>query len=545
MIKLISWRWLTTMAVLIAVTITAPVRQAAADDDSRLKGPIRHVLLLSIDGMHALDLENCIKGVNGLAPYCPNLGALAANGSRYTQASSAKPSDSFPGLLAMLTGGSPRSSGVFYDNSFDRTLAPPQDPTNGINNGQTGVNCNVGKAGPGTEVLFDESIDIDLTRLDGGGGINTGNLPRDPSNNCQPVLPHQYLRVNTIFEVVKKAGGYTAWSDKNWGYDIVQGRSGKGVDDLFIAEIKSDIVPLPGIPGCTNVPDTTVSSDWTTSFDDIKCYDAFKVQAVINEIDGKTHDGSHRAPVPTIFGMNFQAVSVGQKLVEKTTNTTGGYKDALGTPSDALLGEIKFVDQSIGAMVRELDEQGLLRSTVVIVSAKHGQSPINPNSNHNIGDTITPALGNIEVLQATEDDVALLWLKDQGQASAAAAAISAAASSTALGEIFVGNAITQLFNNPLKDPRTPDLIVSPNVGTIYTTSSKKIAEHGGFNHDDTNVALLIYNPALSGQRLTNPVNTQQIAPTILVLLGIDPDQLQAVKNEDTQLLPGLFEPEDH
>src|SRR5262244_2959081 len=538
----ISGKWLTSLAILATATMASTY--AVADSGNKVNGPIRHVLLISIDGMHALDLENCTKGVSGLTPYCPNLAALAANGSRYTQASSAKPSDSFPGLLAMLTGGSPRSSGVFYDNSFDRTLAPPQDPTNGINNGQTGVNCNVGKAGPGTEVLFDESIDIDLTRLDGGGGINTGNLPRDPSNNCQPVFPHQYLRVNTIFEVVKKAGGYTAWSDKNWGYDIVQGRSGKGVDDLFIAEIKSDIVPLPGIPGCTNVPDTTVSSDWTTSFDDIKCYDAFKVQAVINEIDGKTHDGSHRAPVPTIFGMNFQAVSVGQKLVEKTTNTTGGYKDALGTPSDALLGEIKFVDQSIGAMVRELDEQGLLRSTVVIVSAKHGQSPINPNSNHNIGDTITPALGNIEVLQATEDDVALLWLKDQGQASAAAAAISAAASSTALGEIFVGNAITQLFNNPLKDPRTPDLIVSPNVGIIYTTSKKKQAEHGGFNHDDTNVALLVYNPALTGATLTNPVNTAQIAPTILAVLGLEPSRLQAVQNEETQLLPGLFE-ENH
>src|SRR5215468_12148245 len=185
------------MAVLIAVTITAPVRQAAADDDSRLKGPIRHVLLLSIDGMHALDLENCIKGVNGLAPYCPNLAALAANGSRYTQASSAKPSDSFPGLLAMLTGGSPRSTGVFYDNSYDRTLVPPQGA------------CFPGTAGPGTEVLFDESIDIDVTRLDGGGGINTATLPLDPFNQCLPVLPHQYLRVNTIFEVVKRAGGYT------------------------------------------------------------------------------------------------------------------------------------------------------------------------------------------------------------------------------------------------------------------------------------------------------------------------------------------------
>ena len=538
----ISGKWLTSLAILVTATMASTY--AVADSGNKVNGPIRHVLLISIDGMHALDLENCTKGVSGLTPYCPNLAALAQNGLRYTQASSAKPSDSFPGLLAMLTGGSPRSTGVFYDNSFDRSLAPPQNPTNGINNG----NCTAGTAGTGTEALFDETIDIDITRLDGGGGVSTVNLPRDPFNNCQPVFPHQYLRVNTIFEVVKQAGGYTAWSDKNFGYDIVQGPSGKGVDDLFIREIKSNIVPLPGIPSCTTVPDTTVTSDWTTSFDDVKCYDALKVQAIISEIKGKTSDGSKRAPVPTVFGMNFQAVSVGQKLIETTTNPTiiGGYKDALGTPSDALLGEIKFVDQSIGAMVSELDKQGLLRSTVVIVSAKHGRSPINPKSNHNIGDTITPVLtvAGIPPVQATEDDVALLWLKDQTQATAAAAAISAAASTTALGEIFVGNAITQLFNDPLKDPRTPDLIVSPNVGIIYTTSKKKQAEHGGFNHDDTNVALLVYNPALTGATLTNPVNTAQIAPTILAVLGLEPNHLQAVRNEETQLLPGLFEEGD-
>jgi len=535
--------WISVAVVLVFASIRGGPREARASDD-RKEGAIRHVLLISVDGMHALDLENCINGVSGLSSYCPNLAALAQHGVRYTEASSSKPSDSFPGLLAMLTGGSPRSTGVFYDNSFDRSLAPPQNPTNGINNGQTGVNCIVGKPGPGTEVLFDESLDIDLSRLDGGGGISTVNLPRDPLNNCLPVFPHQYLRVNTIFEVVRNAGGYTAWSDKNGGYDIVQGRSGKGVNDLFIPEIKSNIVPLPGIPGCTTVPDPTVTSDWTTSFDDIKCYDALKVQAIINEINGRTHDGSQRAPVPTVFGMNFQAVSVGQKLVEKSIKTTGGYLDAQGTPSSALLGEIKFVDQSIGAMVSELDKRGFLRSTVVIVSAKHGQSPINPKSNHNIGDTITPALGNIQVLQATEDDVALLWLKDQSQANAAAAAISAAAASTALDEVFVGNAITQVYNDPLKDPRTPDLIVNPNVGTIYTTSSKKIAEHGGFGHDDTNVALLVYHPEITAQTATNPVNTAQIAPTILAVLGLNPDELQAVKKENTQLLPGLFEDMD-
>ncbi len=63
----------------------------------------------------------------------------------------------------------------------------------------------------GTPMAYDESIDNDLTKLNGGGGINPNFLPRDPAKNCAPVFPHQYLKVNTIFEVVKANRGTTAW----------------------------------------------------------------------------------------------------------------------------------------------------------------------------------------------------------------------------------------------------------------------------------------------------------------------------------------------
>ena len=95
-------------------------------------GRARHVLLISIDGMHALDFANCasgIAGVNGGAPYCPNLAALGAQGVTYTQTSTSRPSDSFPGLTALVTGGSPRSTGAFYDVSYDRSLSPPAQTT--------------------------------------------------------------------------------------------------------------------------------------------------------------------------------------------------------------------------------------------------------------------------------------------------------------------------------------------------------------------------------------------------------------------------------
>ena len=97
--------------------------------------PYQHVLFISIDGMHALDLANCSTGIasiNGGAPYCPNLARLTQTGLNYVAASTSKPSDSFPGLLAEITGGSPRSTGVFYDVSYDRALSPPTQTTPGL-----------------------------------------------------------------------------------------------------------------------------------------------------------------------------------------------------------------------------------------------------------------------------------------------------------------------------------------------------------------------------------------------------------------------------
>ena len=48
--------------------------------------------------------------------------------------------------------------------------------------------------------------------------------------------------------------------------------------------------------------------------------------------------------------------------------------------------------------------------------------------------------------------------------------------------------------------------------------------------------LLVYPGAAGGTAVTAPVETTQIAPTILELLGLDPDELKAVQIEDTQPL---------
>ena len=117
---------LTAAAAFGALGFTAVVDAAPGS------GNIKHVLLLSIDGMHAVDFYNCahgIEGVNGGDPYCPNLAALGNHAVNYVGTISSKPSDSFPGLAALVTGGSPRSTGLYYDVAYDRSLDAPATTT--------------------------------------------------------------------------------------------------------------------------------------------------------------------------------------------------------------------------------------------------------------------------------------------------------------------------------------------------------------------------------------------------------------------------------
>src|SRR3984957_18450458 len=393
--------------------------QAHAESDGGLLGShhqIKHVLLISVDGLHALDLANYVA-----AHPDSNLAELSKHGVTYTNNATSSPSDSFPGLASLVTGGSPVTTGLWYDDTYNRALSPPAQ-TDGL--GNPGGSC---PGTIGTNVAWDEAVDIDLTRLDAGGGLNPKFLVRNPNNGCKTILPHEYLRVNTIFEVVREAGGRTAWTDKHPSYEWTNGPSGKGVQDFYGPEINSIPVPLPQFSGCATVPfaDATPDDGWTNSFDDIKCYDEIHVQAVINQIDGYNHDRSAKVGVPTLFGTNFQSVSVGEKLaVDPVTGLKGGYTDVLGTPSQALAGELDFIDQSIGRFVKELKAQRLYDSTLIIISAKHGQSPIDVSKRRGIGGgQPTATIGTADAFDIS-DDGSLIWLTDPSLAPGVVATFS-------------------------------------------------------------------------------------------------------------------------
>ena len=353
----------------------------------------------------------------------------------------------------------------------------------------------------------------------------------------------------------------SAWSDKHPAYSsVASGVGPTALNDFYSPEINSNVIGLPGVTTPTGLSCATVrdpNSDltaWTNSFDNIQCYDTLKVDAILNEIDGWDHLRTRKTQVPTIFGMNFQAVSVGQKLIE--SGTKGGYLDAAGTPSGPLFSEIRFVDASIQAFVNELKRQGLYSSTLIVITAKHGQSPIDPNRyvsqliNGTSPATLLSNAGFIPWSESTnnptgigptEDDVSLLWLTNSSDTLESVQILEANASATgiALGQIYYGPSLSLNYNSPIADPRTPDIIVTPNVGVTYSGSKKKQEEHGGFAHDDTNVMLLLSYPGFGSATVYVQVGTAQVAPTILQALHINPNLLQAVQVEGTGVLPAV------
>jgi Type I phosphodiesterase / nucleotide pyrophosphatase len=488
---------------------------------------VRHVLLISVDGLHALDLSNYVAHHPG-----STLAELSRQGVTYTNNSTSTPSDSFPGLASLVTGGSPVTTGLWYDDTYNRALSPPAQ-TDGL--GNPGGAC-PGKIG--TNVAWDEAVDIDLTKLDGGGGLNPKFLVRDPRHGCRTLLPHEYLRVNTIFEVVHQHGGRTAWTDKHPSYEWTNGPSGQGVDDFYGPEINS--VPVP-VPACPVVPfaDATPDDGWTNSFDDIKCYDSLHVQAVLNQIDGYTHDRSQKVGMPILFGTNFQAVSVGQKLaVDPVTQAKGGYLDVFGTPGEGLSGELEFVDQSLARIVAELKKVGAYDSTLIIISAKHGQSPIDVTKRRGIGGGQPGAtIGAADAFDIS-DDGSLIWLTKSSLMPSVVANLSKPQNQEALGiqEIFAGASLRNKFDDPTVDPRTPDIILKVDTGVIFT-GGHKLSEHGGFNEDDVHTALLLSMPGIEPAAIATATTNQQVAATILRVLGFEPDELQAVEAERIQPLP--------
>jgi hypothetical protein len=558
-------KWLGAAAAIAVAAIGIPVAAGSAHPRGHHdhKGhkehgsSVSHVLLISVDGLHQSDLQWYVTHHPG-----SELAKLATGGAQYTSAHTPVPSDSDPGMTAQMTGGDPRTTGVFYDVEYNRALL------------EAGTTSCHGQP-TGADVIYDSPDDIDITKLDAGQGLSglpgsilnmTGRpqdllnpltFPVDPAT-CKPIPPHAYLKVNTIFNVAHDAGLLTAWSDKHPVYESFNGPSGNGISDMFAPEIDSTALKPDGTPYPGNIA-------WTGDNAATMQYDSYKVQAVLNWIDGYDHSHTTKAGVPAIFGMNFQTVSTAEKL-PTSDGLTGGYLPGTTTPGPLLQRALGYVNDQLLAMDNEIHAQGLAGSTAIVLSAKHGQSPQDPNQLTRIDDgpiidgvnaawTATHSGAPPLVVAGTDDDAIMWWLSDQSKAAARFAQNylwnHSATGNTADGgsrtlphsglvKIYAGKAAAHFFGVRSSDPRHPNVWGVVQVGVVYTGGKKKIAEHGGSNPADRDVPLVVYAPSAVSPDVSGKwVETTQIAPTVIKLLGLDPSSLQAVRIQGTKVLPGL------
>ncbi|MGH2414523.1 MAG: alkaline phosphatase family protein, partial [Microcystaceae cyanobacterium] len=410
----------------------------------------------------------------------------------------------------------------------------------------------------GTPVVLDETVDKNPNILSGGGdygfgSLDTTQLPQDcTSGTCKTVNPWNYNKVNTIFDVAKAAGLYTAFSDKHPGaYTIVAGPNGNAIDDFYAPEINAKVAIQGG-----QLVDSPTGQKVTTSTTLTEAYDDLKVNAILNQISGKNSLGTTNKPVPNLFAMNFQAVSVAQKA------QNGGI-DTNGVPSLLLTDALNHTDRSIGLILDALKTHNLFDSTLVVLTAKHGQNPRLGAATLVKDDILTSALSGagIAVVQATQDDVSLLWLNDSHQTANANAALSALIGlpfcggtlqtncNPGIAQILWGSDLINAGFGSLSD-RTPDLIIKLQPGFVFVgnpATSTKRAEHGGLVEDDTHVALIVGSQGLQGlakgTAVGERVSTTQVAVTALNALGLAPKNLQGAKIEGTDALPGLTVPE--
>jgi arylsulfatase A-like enzyme len=256
-------------------------------------------------------------------------------------------------------------------------------------------------------------------------------------------------------------------------------------------------------------------------------------------------------------------VSTAQKL-PISDGLTGGYLADGVTPGPLLSRALNYIDTQVGRITDAVKAAGLQKSTVVILSAKHGQSPQTPSALTRIPDgpiidaldaawtAAHPGAGDL-VAFSIDDDGMLLWLNDRSPAGESFAkdfllhhdgvgndigGNPKPYTASGLRAAYAGADAAAFMGVPFTDARVPDVIGISQVGVVYTGKRGKIAEHGGDNAQDRDVPLVVSgNPvADAGEVNGTPVETTQIAPTILQLLGLDPNALRSVQQEHTTVL---------
>ncbi len=441
--------------------------------------PAEHVLIVTVDGMHAVDLANWV----GAHPQSA-LAGLSRRGVSYTNAHVPWP-DGAAGLLALATGGTSISTGILSSEGYDRALS------------SGGMGCVAG----GAEM-----------HLDGAGAP----LPRDPQHGCAEVPVHALVRVNSIFDLVHANGGRTAWADESPAYaDLLRGPSGTALDDVF--------VPPEGSGAKSLIEAARVG-------------DERRVDAVLGWIDGGI-DGRQGA-VPRLFGVALMSLDAAQRTARSGLRTGTRVEAPLQSAFEQVDGQLGRIVRELRKT--GLEDSTWIVVTARHGQAPMADEPLRVVDPARV-EGIARSAAHGELARVTADTVGLVWLKHPETAGAVVQAYRENRAALGIGEIYSADKLALIMNTAEQDTRMPDIVLEPQPGVIWMRpGGDRPRVHGGFSDEQNHVALLISGRQLTGRVDKTPVPTTQIAPLILRILGMEKTDLNALHREHTPALPGIF-----
>ena len=356
------------------------------------QGPYTRVLFISFDGMHQNDFVRFVQ-------LYPNstFATLLDTAIAYSQAKASSPSDSFPATTAIFTGAQPRLSGIWWDDVWDRSLYPGTS------------NC---EGSPGAECDWSANDDLNGTALDGGRSFNISVFPKRKTTwgTCETVYPHDFIRVNTIFEIARQNGLVTALAEKHPSYEFLNGNTGFGIVEGYYPEVSS-------------VPRNLTSLSLTQAYDDLH-WSAVSNWTMGNFVNGtKMPNGG-----PALYASNFQSLTYAQSFHR--------YADSAGAFEGNISAAIQRYDSRLGQLITTMKDAGTLNSTLLIIGSKQGQGPVDPNILRYINYTTMIQAAGVPVSLFTADDGGVMWLKNSSDAPLAKANLIAQKNTTGVDFIL-------------------------------------------------------------------------------------------------------------
>ena len=454
--------------------------------------PAARVLLLNIEGMHALDLSLWVAAHPSSA-----LAELSRRGVTYTNAH-VPWADPAVGLVAVVTGGSPRSTGIVTVDGYDRSLS------------------SLGSACGTTGARAGAPIPLNSGAAHAENAQTVQRLALDPRLGCAPVTPHALLRVNTLFEIVHARSGRSAWAGNSAALtDLLRGPSGQGLDEACDASESTD-VRVDSVPFEAK-------------------QDASRVDALLKWIDGRDCSG-RVASVPEIFGATLTAFDAAER------DGMSAYQSYDGRPSATVNQALTATDGQVLRILAALKKKHLYDTTWIVVTAAFGEGAISPRRSKSIdASSLAAAADSVErsaVMHVAADGPAMLWLRDGAKTGQVIAALAKQADALGISTIASGAELALTMNAPSEDPRMPDIVIEPRESIRYSVRGSHI--DGGDREDETHVPLLISGVQFTGRVDKTWVPVTQVAPLLMRALGMDKFDLDALHHEHTPALPGIF-----